>query len=119
MTNLFIQSLRNKHQKELTQIKARRQSADRIIETTSKGIVSGWGMIQDLKKKVAPITDAVTNSKDAHQEFMGVAEKFGLGGDTSFYNHWEEVLGDRYNDPYYKRMLSIALEYTLKKKEQI
>ena len=119
MTSIFIQELRRKHLEEQNKIKARRQSADRIIETTSKGIASGWGMIQDIKEKVAPITDAVTNSKDAHQEFMSVAEKYGLGGDTSFYNHWEEVLGDRYNDPYYKRMLSIALEYTLKKKEQI
>ena len=45
MTSMFIQELRRKHLEEQNKIKARRQSADRIIETTSKGIVSGWGMI--------------------------------------------------------------------------
>ena len=115
MTNLFIQSLRSKHLQEQEKIKARRQTADRIIETTSKGNSYNWGVIQDLKKDVAPTVHAVSDNKAANQEFLHTLEEYGIGGDGSLINSWKEVLGDRDSNPYYKRMLTIALKETLNK----
>ena len=100
MTNLFIQSLRNKHLKEQDKIKARRQTADRIIDTSSKGNSYNWGVIQELKKDVAPTVHAVSDNKAANQDFLHTLK---------------EVLGDRDSNPYYKRMLTIALKETLNK----
>ena len=115
MTNLFIQSLRSKHLQEQEKIKARRQTADRIIETTSKGNSYNWGVIQDLKKDVAPTVHAVSDNKAANQEFLHTLEEYGIGGDGSLINSWKEVLGDRDSNPYYKRMLTIAVKETLNK----
>jgi|TARA_Y100000310_G_C20658102_1_gene803104 hypothetical protein len=115
MTNLFIQSLRTKHLKEQEQIKARRQTANRIIDTSSKGNSYNWGVIQELKKDVAPTVNAVSDNKTAHQEFLHTLEEYGLGGDGNLINSWKEVLGSRDTDPYYKRMLTIAVKETLNK----
>lgn len=115
MTNLFIQSLRSKHLQEQEKIKARRQTADRIIETTSKGNSYNWGVIQDLKKDVAPTVHAVSDNKAANQEFLHTLEEYGIGGDGNLINSWKEVLGDRDSNPYYKRMLTIAVKETLNK----
>jgi len=47
---------------------------------------------------------------------MKVLERYGIGGISDIYNAWEEALGkDRYNDPYFKRMLTIAIDLTLGK----
>jgi len=115
MTSLFIKQLHAKHIAEQEKIKKRLETSNRIFETATKGNSYNWGVIQELKKDVAPTIEAVSDNKSANQDFLMTLEEYGLGGDKSLINSWNEVLGDRNSDPYYKRMLTIAVKETLNK----
>jgi hypothetical protein len=118
MTNTFINQLKQKHLKEQEQTQKRKEVSNRIHELASKGNSYNWGVINELKKDVAPVSNAVMDNETAHQEFMKYVDSQGLGGDEGFYERWEQALGtDRYNDSYFKRMLTYALEYTINKIE--
>ncbi len=75
-----------------------------------------WNLINELNKDVAPTSNVVMDAQTAHEEFMKTLERYGLGNISEIQNAWEQALGkERYNDPYYKRMLTIAIDITLAK----
>ena len=114
MSNLFIDTMAKRQQKDLKNIQ-RIQEANKRQQQIKENTGYQWGLFNELKKDIAPTTNAVMDSETAHQEFMKVLERYGIGGISDIYNAWEEALGDRYNDPYYKRMLTIAIGITLAK----
>jgi len=59
MTSLFIKQLHAKHIAEQEKIKKRLETSNRIFETATKGNSYNWGVIQELKKDVAPTIEAV------------------------------------------------------------
>lgn len=115
MTNLFIEQAQAKQQREMERIQRVQEANKRVIDLSNKGQSYEWGLIEKLKKNVVPVAETVINPDEAEEEFMRTLETYGVGGSKEIYNAWEMALGDRYNDPYYKRMLTIAIELTLKK----
>ena len=116
MSNLFIQTNARKQLAEEQRNQKVKTANQRIAEVNSGGYQ--WGLIEELKKDVAPTGEAVMDSDTAHQEFMNTLEHYGLGGSKEIYNAMKQVLGDRYNDPYFKRMLTIAIDLIMQKKSE-
>jgi hypothetical protein len=113
MSNLFIQTNARKQLAEEQRNQKVKTANQRIAEVNNVGYQ--WDLINELKKDIAPTSNAVMDSETAHQEFMATLELYGLGGSKEIYNAFEQVLGDRYNDPYFKRMLTIAIDLIMQK----
>ena len=113
MSNLFIQTNATKQLAEQVKQEKLKTANQRVAQINSGGYQ--WNLINELKKDVAPTSNAVMNAQTAHEEFMKTLEQYGLGNIKEITNAWEEALGDRYNDPYFKRMLTIAIDITLAK----
>ena len=113
MSNLFIQTNATKQLAEQVKQEKLKTANQRVAQINSGGYQ--WNLINELKKDVAPTSNAVMNAQTAHEEFMKTLETYGLGNIKEITNAWEEALGDRYNDPYFKRMLTIAIDLTLAK----
>jgi hypothetical protein len=114
MSNLFIQTNATKQLAEQVKQEKLKTANQRVAQINSGGYQ--WNLINELKKDVAPTSNAVMNAQTAHEEFMKTLERYGLGNISEIQNAWEQALGkERYNDPYYKRMLTIAIDITLAK----
>jgi len=113
MSNLFIETNAKKQLAEEVKNQKIKTTNQRVANINSGGYQ--WGLIEDLKKDVAPTSGAVMNAQTAHEEYLKTLERYGLGNIKEITNAWEEALGDRYNDPYFKRMLTIAIDITLAK----
>ena len=114
MSNLFIETNARKQLAEEVKNQKLKTANQRVAQINSGGYQ--WNLINELKKDVAPTSNAVMNAQTAHEEFMKTLEQYGLGNIKEITNAWEEALGkERYNDPYYKRMLTIAIDITLAK----
>ena len=113
MSNLFIQTNATKQLAEQVKQEQLKTANQRVAQINSGGYQ--WNLINELKKDVAPTSNVVMDAQTAHEEFMKTLEQYGLGNIKEITNAWEEALGDRYNDPYFKRMLTIAIDITLAK----
>ena len=113
MSNLFIQTNATKQLAEQVKQEKLKTANQRVAQINSGGYQ--WNLINELKKDVAPTSNAVMNAQTAHEEYLKTLERYGLGNISEITNAWEEALGDRYNDPYFKRMLTIAIDITLAK----
>ena len=114
MSNLFIQTNATKQLAEQVKQEKLKTANQRVAQINSGGYQ--WNLINELNKDVAPTSNAVMNAQTAHEEFMKTLERYGLGNISEIQNAWEQALGkERYNDPYYKRMLTIAIDITLAK----
>ncbi len=113
MSNLFIQTNATKQLAEQVKQEKLKTANQRVAQINSGGYQ--WNLINELKKDVAPTSNAVMNAQTAHEEYLKTLERYGLGNIKEITNAWEEALGDRYNDPYFKRMLTIAIDITLAK----
>ena len=113
MSNLFIQTNATKQLAEQVKQEKLKTANQRVAQINSGGYQ--WNLINELKKDVAPTSNAVMNAQTAHEEYLKTLEQYGLGNIKEITNAWEEALGDRYNDPYFKRMLTIAIDITLAK----
>ena len=113
MSNLFIETNARKQLAEEVKNQKLKTANERVAQINSGGYQ--WNLINELKKDVAPTSGAVMNAQTAHEEFLKTLERYGLGNIKEITNAWEEALGDRYNDPYFKRMLTIAIDITLAK----
>ncbi len=114
MSNLFIQTNATKQLAEQVKQEKLKTANQRVAQINSGGYQ--WNLINELKKDVAPTSNAVMNAQTAHEEYLKTLEQYGLGNIKEITNAWEEALGkERYNDPYYKRMLTIAIDITLAK----
>ena len=113
MSNLFIETNARKQLAEEVKNQKLKTANQRVAQINSGGY--RWNLINELNKDVAPTSNAVMNAQTAHEEFMKTLETYGLGNIKEITNAWEEALGDRYNDPYFKRMLTIAIDITLAK----
>ena len=113
MSNLFIETNATKQLAEQVKQEKLKTANQRVAQINSGGYQ--WNLINELKKDVAPTSNAVMNAQTAHEEYLKTLEQYGLGNIKEITNAWEEALGDRYNDPYFKRMLTIAIDITLAK----
>ena len=113
MSNLFIETNARKQLAEEVKNQKLKTANQRVAQINSGGYQ--WNLINELKKDVAPTSNAVMNAQTAHEEYLKTLERYGLGNISEITNAWEEALGDRYNDPYFKRMLTIAIDITLAK----
>ena len=113
MSNLFIQTNATKQLAEQVKQEKLKTANQRVAQINSGGYQ--WNLINELNKDVAPTSNVVMDAQTAHEEFMKTLETYGLGNIKEITNAWEEALGDRYNDPYFKRMLTIAIDITLAK----
>ena len=113
MSNLFIETNARKQLAEEVKNQKIKTTNQRVANINSGGYQ--WGLIEDLKKDVAPTSGAVMNAQTAHEEYLKTLERYGLGNIKEITSVWEEALGDRFNDPYFKRMLTIAIDITLAK----
>ena len=113
MSNLFIETNARKQLAEEVKNQKLKTANERVAQINSGGYQ--WNLINELKKDVAPTSNAVMNAQTAHEEYLKTLEQYGLGNIKEITNAWEEALGDRYNDPYFKRMLTIAIDITLAK----
>jgi hypothetical protein len=114
MSNLFIQTNATKQLAEQVKQEKLKTANQRVAQINSGGYQ--WNLINELKKDVAPTSNVVMDAQTAHEEFMKTLERYGLGNISEIQNAWEQALGkERYNDPYYKRMLTIAIDITLAK----
>ena len=113
MSNLFIETNARKQLAEEVKNQKLKTANERVAQINSGGYQ--WNLINELKKDVAPTSGAVMNAQTAHEEYLKTLEQYGLGNIKEITNAWEEALGDRYNDPYFKRMLTIAIDITLAK----
>ena len=113
MSNLFIQTNAKKQWAEEVKNQKIKTTNQRVAQINSGGYQ--WNLINELNKDVAPTSNVVMDAQTAHEEFMKTLETYGLGNIKEITNAWEEALGDRYNDPYFKRMLTIAIDITLAK----
>ena len=113
MSNLFIETNAKKQLAEQVKNQKVKTTNQRVAQINSGGYQ--WNLINELKKDVAPTSNAVMNAQTAHEEYLKTLEQYGLGNIKEITNAWEEALGDRYNDPYFKRMLTIAIDITLAK----
>ena len=113
MSNLFIQTNATKQLAEQVKQEKLKTANQRVAQINSGGYQ--WNLINELNKDVAPTSNVVMDAQTAHEEFMKTLEQYGLGNIKEITNAWEEALGDRYNDPYFKRMLTIAIDITLAK----
>ena len=113
MSNLFIETNARKQLAEEVKNQKLKTANQRVAQINSGGYQ--WNLINELKKDVAPTSNAVMNAQTAHEEYLKTLERYGLGNIKEITNAWEEALGDRYNDPYFKRMLTIAIDITLAK----
>ena len=117
MENLFIQTNKNRQRLELEKIQRIQEANKRIASTVDKPQGYQWGLIEELKKTVAPTSETVVNAEQAHQEYMEMIDSHGIGGDKALYEFAEELLGrELYNDPYFKRRLTQYSDYILNKK---
>jgi hypothetical protein len=114
MSNLFIQTNATKQLAEQVKQEKLKTANQRVAQINSGGYQ--WNLINELNKDVAPTSNVVMDAQTAHEEFMKTLERYGLGNISEIQNAWEQALGkERYNDPYYKRMLTIAIDITLAK----
>ena len=114
MSNLFIQTNATKQLAEQVKQEKLKTANQRVAQINSGGYQ--WNLINELNKDVAPTSNVVMDAQTAHEEFMKTLETYGLGNIKEITNAWEQALGkERYNDPYYKRMLTIAIDITLAK----
>ena len=114
MSNLFIQTNATKQLAEQVKQEKLKTANQRVAQINSGGYQ--WNLINELNKDVAPTSNVVMDAQTAHEEFMKTLERYGLGNISEIQNAWEQALGkERYNDPYYKRMLTIAIDITLTK----
>ena len=113
MSNLFIQTNATKQLAEQVKQEKLKTANQRVAQINSGGYQ--WNLINELKKDVAPTSNVVMDAQTAHEEYLKTLERYGLGNISEITNAWEEALGDRYNDPYFKRMLTIAIDLTLAK----
>ncbi len=114
MSNLFIQTNATKQLAEQVKQEKLKTANQRVAQINSGGYQ--WNLINELNKDVAPTSNVVMDAQTAHEEFMKTLERYGLGNISEIQNAWEQALGkERYNDPYYKRMLTIAIDLTLAK----
>ena len=116
MANLFIQTNANQQKKDLERIQRIQENNERIASTVDKPQGYEWGLIEKLKKNVAPTTETVVNAEQAHQEYMEMIDSHGIGGDKAIYDFAEELLGENYNDAFFKRRLTQYSDYILNKK---
>ena len=116
MENLFIQTNKNRQRLDLERIQRIQEANKRIASTVDKPQGYKWGLIEELKKTVAPTTETVVNAEQAHQEYMEMIDSHGIGGDKAIYDFAEELLSDRYNDAFFKRKLTQYSDYILNKK---
>ena len=116
MANLFIQTNANRQKKDLERIQRIQENNERIASTVDKPQGYEWGLIEKLKKNVAPTTETVVNAEQAHQEYMEMIDSHGIGGDKAIYDLAEELLGENYNDAFFKRKLTQYSDYILNKK---
>ena len=113
MSNLFIQTNATKQLAEQVKQEKLKTANQRVAQINSGGYQ--WNLINELNKDVAPTSNAVMNAQTAHEEYLKTLERYGLGNIKEITSVWEEALGDRFNDPYFKRMLTIAIDITLAK----
>ena len=113
MSNLFIQTNARKQLAEQVKQEKLKTANQRVAQINSGGYQ--WNLINELNKDVAPTSNVVMDAQTAHEEFMKTLERYGLGNIKEITSVWEEALGDRFNDPYFKRMLTIAIDITLAK----
>ena len=114
MSNLFIETNARKQLAEQVKQEKLKTANQRVAQINSGGYQ--WNLINELNKDVAPTSNVVMDAQTAHEEFMKTLERYGLGNISEIQNAWEQALGkERYNDPYYKRMLTIAIDITLAK----
>ena len=114
MSNLFIETNARKQLAEEVKNQKLKTANQRVAQINSGGYQ--WNLINELNKDVAPTSNVVMDAQTAHEEFMKTLERYGLGNISEIQNAWEQALGkERYNDPYYKRMLTIAIDITLAK----
>ena len=114
MSNLFIETNARKQLAEEVKNQKLKTANERVAQINSGGYQ--WNLINELNKDVAPTSNVVMDAQTAHEEFMKTLERYGLGNISEIQNAWEQALGkERYNDPYYKRMLTIAIDITLAK----
>ena len=116
MENLFIQTNKNRQRLELEKIQRIQEANKRIASTVDKPQGYKWGLIEELKKTVAPTSETVVNAEQAHQEYMEMIDGHGIGGDKAIYDFAEELLGEGYNDTFFKRKLTQYSDYILNKK---
>ena len=116
MENLFIQTNKNRQRLDLERIQRIQEVNKRIASTVDKPQGYKWGLIEELKKTVAPTTETVVNPEQAHQEYMETIDGHGIGGDKAIYDFAEELLGEGYNDTFFKRKLTQYSDYILNKK---
>ena len=119
MTNLFIEQAQAKQQREVERIQRVQEANKRVIDLSNKGQSYEWGLIEKLKKNVVPVAETVINPDEAEEEFMLMIDGQGIGGDKILYNKAEELLGDRYQDAFFKRRLTDYSEYILNKKIEL
>ena len=117
MENLFIQTNKNRQRLDLERIQRIHEANKRIASTVDKPQGYQWGLIEKLKKNVAPTTETVIDPEQAHQEYMEMIDSHGIGGDKAIYDFAEELLGENYNDAFFKRKLTQYSDYILNKKK--
>ena len=116
MENLFIQTNKNRQRLELEKIQRIQEANKRIANTVDKPQGYEFGLIEKLAKTVAPTSETVVNAEQAHQEYMEMIDSHGIGGDKAIYDFAEELLGENYNDAFFKRKLTQYSDYILNKK---
>ena len=116
MENLFIQTNKNRQRLDLERIQRIQEANKRIASTVDKPQGYEFGLIEELKKTVAPTSETVVNPEQAHQEYMEMIDSHGIGGDKAIYDFAEELLGENYNDAFFKRKLTQYSDYILNKK---
>ena len=116
MANLFIQTNKNRQRLDLERIQRIQEANKRIASTVDKPQGYQWGLIEKLAKTVAPTSETVVNAEQAHQEYMEMIDGHGIGGDKAIYDFAEELLGEGYNDTFFKRKLTQYSDYILNKK---
>ena len=116
MENLFIQTNKNRQRLDLERIQRIQEANKRIASTVDKPQGYQWGLIEKLAKTVAPVATTVIDPEQAEQEYMEMIDGHGIGGDKAIYDFAEELLGENYNDAFFKRKLTQYSDYILNKK---
>ena len=115
METLTYQTNVRRQKQDLERIQKIQENNERIANV-SRGNPYTFGLIEKLKKTVAPTTETVIDPEQAHQEYMETIDGHGIGGDKAIYDLAEELLGEGYNDTYFKRKLTQYSDYILNKK---
>ena len=116
MENLFIQTNKNRQRLDLERIQRIQEANKRIASTVDKPQGYQFGLIEKLAKTVAPVATTVIDPEQAEQEYMEMIDGHGIGGDKAIYDFAEELLGENYNDAFFKRKLTQYSDYILNKK---